>query len=71
MKWGSLSVIEGANFDHARIEQKMALTNLVSYVDKEAEGGLVAVSLKNSPEAGFITVRRNRFPICKIMNTTG
>lgn len=46
---------EGANFDHARIEQKDGFNNLVSYVDKEAERRLVAVFKKLLPEAGFIT----------------
>lgn len=46
---------EGANFDHARIEQKDGFNNLVSYVDKEAERRLVAVLKKLLPEAGFIT----------------
>jgi myo-inositol-1(or 4)-monophosphatase len=46
---------EGANFDHARIEQKSGFNNLVSYVDKEAERRLVAVLKKLLPDAGFIT----------------
>src|SRR6187402_2976677 len=46
---------EGANFDHARIEQKDGFNNLVSYVDKEAERRLVTVLKKALPEAGFIT----------------
>src|SRR3990170_9079796 len=46
---------EGANFDHARIEQKDGFNNLVSYVDKEAERRLVAVFKKLLPEAGYIT----------------
>ncbi|HKZ36966.1 MAG TPA: inositol monophosphatase family protein [Chryseolinea sp.] len=46
---------EGANFDHARIEQKDGFNNLVSYVDKEAERRLVSVFKKLLPEAGYIT----------------
>jgi myo-inositol-1(or 4)-monophosphatase len=46
---------EGANFDHARVEQKDGFNNLVSYVDKEAERRLVAVFKKLLPEAGYIT----------------
>ncbi len=46
---------EGANFDHARIEEKDGFNNLVSYVDKEAERRLVTVFKKLLPEAGFIT----------------
>ncbi len=46
---------EGANFDHARIEQKDGFNNLVSYVDKEAERRLVAAFKKILPEAGYIT----------------
>jgi myo-inositol-1(or 4)-monophosphatase len=46
---------EGAAFDRTRIEQKHVFNNLVSYVDKEAEGRLVEVLHKLLPEAGFIT----------------
>jgi myo-inositol-1(or 4)-monophosphatase len=47
---------ESAAFDRSRIEQKgEGFTNLVSYVDKEAEKKLVATLAKLLPEAGFIT----------------
>jgi myo-inositol-1(or 4)-monophosphatase len=52
---GKFILKEGANFDHARIEQKTDFNNLVSYVDKEAERKLVSRLHDIFPEAGFIT----------------
>ena len=46
---------EGENFDLSNIEQKTSFNNLVSYVDKEAEGKLVSALGKIFPQAGFIT----------------
>lgn len=52
---GAFIRTEGAAFDRARIEQKKVFNNLVSYVDKEAEGRLVNALQAALPEAGFIT----------------
>lgn len=46
---------EGEAFDRSRIEQKGGFNNLVSYVDKEAEGKLVKALREILPEAGYIT----------------
>lgn len=45
---------ESLNFDRSRIEQKGSFSNLVSYVDKEAENRIVARLTKIFPGAGFI-----------------
>jgi myo-inositol-1(or 4)-monophosphatase len=46
---------EAEDFDLSRIEKKNSFNNLVSYVDKEAEGRLVNLLRKSVPQAGFIT----------------
>ena len=46
---------ERENFDSSRIEFKGSHTNMVSYVDKEAEKLLVSGLKKVLPEAGYIT----------------
>jgi myo-inositol-1(or 4)-monophosphatase len=45
---------ENQNFDRTKIEQKGSFTNLVSYVDKEAEKRLVEKLSEIIPGAGFI-----------------
>jgi myo-inositol-1(or 4)-monophosphatase len=45
---------ENQNFDRTKIEQKGSFTNLVSYVDKEAEKKLVEKLSEIIPGAGFI-----------------
>jgi myo-inositol-1(or 4)-monophosphatase len=45
---------ENKNFDRSKIEQKGSFTNLVSYVDKEAEDRLVKRLSEIIPGAGFI-----------------
>lgn len=45
---------ENQNFDRSKIEQKGSFSNLVSYVDKEAENKLVTVLKDILPGAGFI-----------------
>jgi myo-inositol-1(or 4)-monophosphatase len=45
---------ENENFDRSKIEQKGSFSNLVSYVDKEAENRLVKKLEKIIPGAGFI-----------------
>jgi len=45
---------ESLYFDHSRIEQKGTFTNLVSYVDKEAEKKLVNSLSKILPGSGFL-----------------
>jgi myo-inositol-1(or 4)-monophosphatase len=45
---------ENQNFDRTKIEQKGSFTNLVSYVDKEAESKLVKKLSEIIPGAGFI-----------------
>jgi len=52
---GKFIRMEGEAFDRTRIEQKGGFNNLVSYVDKEAEGKLVTALRKVLPEAGYIT----------------
>ena len=45
---------ENENFDRSKIEQKDSFSNLVSYVDKEAEKRLVDALEKILPGSGFI-----------------
>ena len=45
---------ENENFDRSKIEQKGSFSNLVSYVDKEAERRLVGALEKILPGSGFI-----------------
>ncbi len=45
---------ENQNFDRSKIEQKGSFSNLVSYVDKEAENRLVKKLSEIIPGAGFI-----------------
>lgn len=45
---------ENKNFDRSKIEQKDSFSNLVSYVDKEAEKRLVDALGKILPGSGFI-----------------
>jgi myo-inositol-1(or 4)-monophosphatase len=45
---------ENQNFDRSKIEQKGSFSNLVSYVDKEAENRLVKRLSEIIPGAGFI-----------------
>lgn len=45
---------ENENFDRSKIEQKGSFSNLVSYVDKEAEKRLVTALTDILPGAGFI-----------------
>ncbi len=45
---------ESQNFDRSKIEQKGSFSNLVSYVDKEAEKKLVTKLSEIIPGAGFI-----------------
>ena len=45
---------ENENFDRSKIEQKGSFSNLVSYVDKEAERKLVGALEKILPGSGFI-----------------
>ncbi len=45
---------ENENFDRSKIEQKGSFSNLVSYVDKEAERRLVGTLEKILPGSGFI-----------------
>ena len=45
---------ENQNFDRSKIEQKGSFSNLVSYVDKEAESRLVKKLSEIIPGAGFI-----------------
>jgi myo-inositol-1(or 4)-monophosphatase len=45
---------ENHNFDRSRIEQKGSFSNLVSYVDKEAETRLVNALNEILPDAGFL-----------------
>jgi myo-inositol-1(or 4)-monophosphatase len=45
---------ENQNFDRTKIEQKGSFTNLVSYVDKEAEKKIVEKLSEIIPGAGFI-----------------
>jgi myo-inositol-1(or 4)-monophosphatase len=45
---------ENKNFDRSKIEQKGSFSNLVSYVDKEAESRLVKKLSEIIPGAGFI-----------------
>lgn len=51
---GNFIKLESTRFDSSRIEIK-GLNDLVSYVDKEAEGRLVEGLKMIMPEAGFIT----------------
>ncbi|MDX2197172.1 MAG: inositol monophosphatase family protein [Cytophagales bacterium] len=46
---------ERLNFDSARIEHKGHSSNLVSYVDKEAEKIIVSGLMDLVPDAGFVT----------------
>ncbi|MFK7901149.1 MAG: inositol monophosphatase family protein [Cyclobacteriaceae bacterium] len=52
---GKFIAKERENFDSSRIEFKGSHTNMVSYVDQEAEKILVKGLKKIFPEAGFIT----------------
>ncbi len=52
---GDFILKERQNFDPATIEQKGHSSNLVSYVDKEAEKMLVKGLMKIIPQSGFIT----------------
>ena len=45
---------ENENFDRSKIEQKGSFSNLVSYVDKEAENRLVKKLEEILPGSGFI-----------------
>ncbi|MCA6379589.1 MAG: inositol monophosphatase [Cytophagales bacterium] len=51
---GNFIRTENENFDRSRIEQKGSFSNLVSYVDKEAELRLVKRLTEIIPGAGFI-----------------
>lgn len=51
---GSFIRKENANFDRTKIEQKGSFSNLVSYVDKEAEKRLVKKLEEILPGAGFM-----------------
>lgn len=51
---GNFIRTENENFDRSRIEQKGSFSNLVSYVDKEAELRLVKRLSEIIPGAGFI-----------------
>jgi myo-inositol-1(or 4)-monophosphatase len=51
---GNFIRTENENFDRTRIEQKGSFSNLVSYVDKEAELRLVQRLSEIIPGAGFI-----------------
>lgn len=51
---GNFIRTENKNFDRSRIEQKGSFSNLVSYVDKEAEFRLVQRLSEIIPGAGFI-----------------
>lgn len=51
---GSFIKSENQNFDRSKIEQKGSFSNLVSYVDKEAENRLVKKLEELLPGAGFI-----------------
>lgn len=51
---GNFIRAENENFDRTRIEQKGSFSNLVSYVDKEAELRLVQRLSEIIPGAGFI-----------------
>ncbi|MFN6090387.1 MAG: inositol monophosphatase family protein, partial [Cyclobacteriaceae bacterium] len=51
---GNFIRTENENFDRTRIEQKGSFSNLVSYVDKEAESRLVQRLSEIIPGAGFI-----------------
>ncbi len=51
---GNFIRTENENFDRSRIEQKGSFSNLVSYVDKEAESRLVQRLSEIIPGAGFI-----------------
>lgn len=51
---GSFIRSENQNFDRSKIEQKGSFSNLVSYVDKEAENRLVKKLEELLPGAGFI-----------------
>ncbi|MCX8491142.1 MAG: inositol monophosphatase family protein [Cyclobacteriaceae bacterium] len=51
---GNFIRTENENFDRSRIEQKGSFSNLVSYVDKEAEKRLVKRLEEILPGAGFI-----------------
>jgi myo-inositol-1(or 4)-monophosphatase len=50
---------ESLQFDHSRIEQKGSFSNLVSYVDKEAERKIVTSLKKVLPGAGFLAEEGN------------
>jgi myo-inositol-1(or 4)-monophosphatase len=51
---GNFIHTENQNFDRSKIEQKGSFSNLVSYVDKEAESRLVKKLSEIIPGAGFI-----------------
>ena len=51
---GSFIKNERKNFNWSKVEQKQNFSDLVSYVDKEAEGRIISRLKKIFPEAGFI-----------------
>jgi myo-inositol-1(or 4)-monophosphatase len=52
---GNFIYTERKTFSYTAVEQKGHTSNLVSYVDKEAENRLVTLLKKLLPESGFVT----------------